>query len=103
MHRLRFIALLFLCSVALARAAEPAVDWTIESPEGVEYDLGTRLARVTNGVVVRYGDTILTARRATLNDLTGEVQAEGDVRISHEHALWSGERVRYNFKTRRFI
>src|SRR5262249_19061720 len=73
-HRSRLIALLLFCSAALARGAEPAtINWTIESPEGVEYDLATRTARITNGVVVRYGDTILSARQATLNDVTGEV------------------------------
>src|SRR5437867_1697197 len=52
----------------------------------------------TNGIVVKYGGTVLTARKATVDQNTGFTQAEGDVRIEREGQVWKGERIRYNFK-----
>jgi lipopolysaccharide assembly outer membrane protein LptD (OstA) len=103
MHTWRFMALLFLGCAAFGNAAEEPPGWIIESPDAVEYDLSTGIATVTNGVVVRHGDIVLTAQRAIVNQVSGEVQAEGDVRISGQDILWSGQRLRYNLNTRRFI
>jgi lipopolysaccharide assembly outer membrane protein LptD (OstA) len=112
MHHWRAIVLL-LFGGGLALFAQPAPSpppavpatpaeqpqWTIEAPDGAEFDLNTGLASATNGVVVRYGDATLSARRATVNQRTGEVVAEGDVRVQRQTQVWTGERIRFNFHT----
>ena len=54
----------------------------------------------TNGVYVHHGDTALTADSASLDTQTGEVIADGHVRIESADQIWVGEHIRYNFKTR---
>jgi len=53
----------------------------------------------TNGVIVQCGATNLVADSATVNQLTGEVVADGHVRIEQGEMVWVGEHIRYNFKT----
>ena len=43
---------------------------------------------------------MLTADRATVNEQTGETEADGRVRIQRDDQIWAGEHIRYNFKTR---
>src|SRR5215216_996795 len=95
----KFYATLLCFAVAFASLAQQTQNgWSIEAPEGAEFDLKTGLAVMTNGVV-RYGGSTLTARRATINQQTGEAVAEGEVRIERAGQIWAGERVEYNFKT----
>lgn len=69
-------------------------------PEGnVTYDLSSGLAEGTNGIFVKYGNTVLMADSATLNSETGEAVASGNVHIQQGDQLWVGEQIRYNFKT----
>jgi LPS-assembly protein len=69
------------------------------APEGrVEYDMASGTARSTN-VFVKYGNATLMADSATLNWQTGEVVADGNVRIESGNQIWVGEHIRYNFKT----
>src|SRR5258708_35854298 len=105
MKNLPLLILLFVfCgAVFLLQAAEPKTEEPVEleSVEGELFvDLNTGLTIATNGVVVRYQGTVLTAKRLRVNQTTGEAQAEGDVRIQREGQLWTGERIVYNFKTR---
>jgi LPS-assembly protein len=53
----------------------------------------------TNGVYVHHGDTALTADSASGDTMTGEVIADGHVRIEQGDQIWVGEHMRYNFKT----
>ncbi len=71
-------------------------------PDGqLSYELDTGWMISTNGVWVRFGDTILTADRVALNHDTGETEASGRVRIEYQGQVWVGEKIRYNFRTRR--
>jgi lipopolysaccharide assembly outer membrane protein LptD (OstA) len=54
----------------------------------------------TNGVYVKYGETVLTADTVSLNQQSGDVVADGHVRIETGDQLWVGEHITYNFKTR---
>jgi lipopolysaccharide assembly outer membrane protein LptD (OstA) len=103
------IPLIFLVAVlpfiALAQTEE---SWEVQAlnqiipgtPEGqVEYDMTSGLARGTNGIFVKYGDATLMADSALLNQQTGEVEADGHVRIESGDQIWVGEHIRYNFKT----
>ena len=103
MHVRRVIFLGLLCTVALCRAAEEPLAWEITAEEPVDYDLNAGIITATNGVIVRQADIVLSARRAIVNQVTGEVTAEGDVRISARDLLWYGDRLRYNFPLRRFV
>ncbi len=109
MRRLPAIAsLTFLIAVfPFVAPAQEQPAWEIQAlnqiipgtPEGsVEYDAATGTARGTN-VFVKYGDAILTADSAVLNQQSGEVLADGHVRIEEGNQIWVGEHIRYNFKT----
>ncbi len=94
------LALVLSASAAFLQGAEaPEGAWIIESRDGAEFNFESGIATATNGVVVRYGDVVLTAKRAVINQFTGEVQAEGDVRIQQANHLWQGASVRYNLRT----
>lgn len=104
MTRLRAICLA-LCTFAtswpLLGQQQPA--WEIESLTGdgeVEYDFET--ATATGGVLVRYGQAVLTADTVSANLESGEVTAEGRVRIQREDQIWASDQVLYNFKTHNF-
>ena len=102
------VALAFLCAVfPLAALAQPEEAWEVMalnrilpgSAEGsVSYENGLLIG--TNGIYVKYGDAALTADSATLNQQTGDVVADGHVRIESGDQIWVGEHIRYNFKTR---
>ncbi len=53
----------------------------------------------TNGFYVKYGPTVLTSDTASLNQKTGDVVADGHVRIETGEMLWVGEHITYNMKT----
>ncbi|MBU6410746.1 MAG: LPS assembly protein LptD, partial [Verrucomicrobia bacterium] len=50
---------------------------------------------------VQYSNSVLTADSGTINLQTGEVQADGHVRIAQGQMIWVGDHINYNFKTRR--
>lgn len=96
--------LLILWSAGMAFAQEQS-GWVIESlggDGGVVFDLSTGLAVATNGVVVRYERGVLTADKVTVDQSSGEVSAEGNVRIQRDEQVWVSDSVVYNFKTRKF-
>jgi lipopolysaccharide assembly outer membrane protein LptD (OstA) len=55
----------------------------------------------TEGVEVTYLGGVLTAERAEVNMKTGEVHAEGRVRLLRDDMVWTGDNVSYNFVTRK--
>ena len=72
--------------------------WEIEalgSAGAVEYNFSNGLATASNGVVVRHGGVVLTADKVAVNQQTGEVIADGVVRIQGNGQYWSGEHIRY--------
>jgi len=92
-----------LLIAVVGSCAQESAEWQIEalSPDGkVEIDLATGLVTATNRVLVRYGTTVLTADKASVNRDTGDAIAEGAVCIVHEQQVWVGQKIRYNFKTR---
>ena len=99
-----------MLALALCALAFPGALWAQQRPElemepltdqgWVEIDLQTGLGHGTNGVLVRYGSAFLTADEASVNPKSGEVIADGQVRIQSEEHIWVGEHIRYNFNTR---
>lgn len=98
----RLCWLFFLCAACALRAAEEPAGLVVEPLGEGEFDFNpqTGVARATNGVVVRYGLAVLTANQVTVHQNSGEVLAEGQVRIENEGQVWSGDKITYNFKTR---
>ena len=76
---------------------------TSETENSLVFDLTAGTISYTNGVTVRYGDAVLTAKRARLDQQTGDVQAEGDVRLQQGGEVWYSEQIEYNFKTRKIL
>ena len=96
---------LALCALAIPGAlrAQQQPAWEMEAltDQGwAEFDLQTGLGRGTNGVLVRYGSAFLTADQVGVNQPSGDVTADGNVRIQSEEQVWIGEHIRYNFKTK---
>jgi LPS-assembly protein len=105
MTRLRAVLIFTLVFVALPAAlrAEQSVPWLITPLPGgsdVEYDINTGIAKATNGVMVVYGEAVLTAQQISANPTTGIVVADGRVRIQQGEQLWASEHIVYNFGTR---
>ncbi|MCX7722904.1 MAG: LPS assembly protein LptD [Verrucomicrobiae bacterium] len=99
------LVFVFLVGVSGLMAREPD-HWHVEalSPGGkIEVDLATGAVIATNRVMVRYGDTVLVADKASVNRTTGEAIAEGDVYIIHAQQVWVGQKIHYNFKTRQML
>lgn len=103
------IALVIFLFVGFSVAAQEEASWEVQAlsrlipgtVEGkVDYDLAAGTAFGTNGIFVKYGEASLTADTASLNMKTGEIEADGHVRIESGNQLWVGEHVRYNFKTK---
>src|SRR3954462_10451408 len=83
--------------------AQNAVEWQIEatSDEGTAFfSTKTNIAWVKGGARVMFGNALLTADSAVVNTDTGEVTADGKVRIEREDQIYVGEHILYNFKTR---
>jgi lipopolysaccharide assembly outer membrane protein LptD (OstA) len=98
---------LFAFCLQVRAQQKPVQEWIIESlhkggtaPEaGVEYDFRTQIATITNGAFVKFGEAVLTAERAALNYGSGDIIADGSVRIQQGEQVWASEHVRYNFFT----
>lgn len=104
MTRLGAILTLSIGLFALPEAlrAQQQLPWTISALPGgtdAEYDPATGTLTTTNGVMITYGNYILTAKQAVANPSTGEVVADGKVRIQQGEQLWAFEHALYNFKT----
>ena len=69
---------------------------------GATFEYEERTGTVTDpaGVVVKYEEAELTARKVRMNRATSEVLAEGNVRLQRGNETWTGEQIRYNFMTR---
>jgi LPS-assembly protein len=99
--RALFLPLLLLAGALSAHAqSTPTLPIEIEALRGgLSVDPATGLALITNGVIVRYEQAVLTADTASVNRDTGEVRAAGNVILQRGVALWRSDSLTYNFKT----
>jgi lipopolysaccharide assembly outer membrane protein LptD (OstA) len=103
MIRSRFQLALALCILfpTVSSRAQPEQAISFEAPGGViQLDRQTGRVTATNGIIAKYGNVVLTADAASVNQQTGEAAADGHVRIQMEDQLWAGDHIRYNFRTR---
>jgi lipopolysaccharide assembly outer membrane protein LptD (OstA) len=99
--------LVVLTASSVSGAEQPAgTPWSVESlsgnPSVPEYNFTTGIIRATNGVLVRYGQIVLSADAVTgftTNHQLIEVVADGKVRILQGDQVWVSEHLRYNFET----
>jgi LPS-assembly protein len=103
----RFILFLTLGLVLAAGASRaqqrPETEWDIRPlnpPQGeiVSY-LTNGYVVAKGGVMVRFAGIVLTADEAGIDPSSGEVNADGNVRIQQGEQLWVSEHIRYNFNT----
>jgi hypothetical protein len=108
MRRLSAIsALIFFGSIfpLISLAQEPpswevmALNQIIPGTPTGSVDIAGVMATGTNGICVKYGETVLMADSASVNRQTGETVADGNVRIEEGDQIWVGEHIRYNFMT----
>lgn len=87
--------------------AQLAPGRTIELRGGMgEMDLNTGQLIYSNVVATFEQEgkrAFLTADKAVLNQESGEVVADGRVRILQDDQIWAGEHIVYNFKSRKMI
>lgn len=108
MRRLHIVILFVACLLG-TRGSSWAADGAgsrfeiTSEDDSLSFDLNSGTITYTNGVTVRYGDAVLTARRANLNQDSGQVQAEGRVRLQQGGDVWYGERMEYNFKSGKIL
>ena len=104
-----FLPVLLAVLFPLVVLAQPEGNWLMEglnqiipgSPEGsFIYHFATSNAIGTN-VFIQYNNATLMADSATVNWATGEVVADGHVRIGSGGMTWLGDHVTYNFNTHR--
>ena len=102
-----FLPVLFATLLPVAVLAQTEQGWDVEGLNqvipgapagGVTYDFASGAATGTN-IFVKYGNSTLMADSASVNQKTGEVVADGHVRIESGGMTWVGEHIRYNFKT----
>jgi lipopolysaccharide assembly outer membrane protein LptD (OstA) len=94
------LLLLSLAGMSTSMQAQEQPEMKISGGK-VMYYVTNKVAIVTNGAKVTYMGGVLTAERAVINDRTGDIQAEGQVRILRDDMAWTGENVTYNFYTRK--
>jgi lipopolysaccharide assembly outer membrane protein LptD (OstA) len=107
MTRVRAILLstLGLLATPCVVLAQPQdTEYTIQSLSGDPksfpiWDLKQGIVVATNGVLVKYGDAVVTADTLALHLATHEAIADGHVRIQQHDLLWTSEHVNYNFST----
>jgi lipopolysaccharide assembly outer membrane protein LptD (OstA) len=103
MARLSIIFTLGFCLLGLPAALQAQVqEWEIEALNDQgwsEYDPATGIAIGTNGVRVKFGTAVLTADRVMVNEPTGDVVAEGSVRLQNQDQIWTSDNLSFNFKT----
>lgn len=94
-----FLPLCAAVSSLIAAEEEPIVIEALE-PGAAEFKLDTEVAIITNRFVIRYKGAVLTAQKGRMDGRSGEITAEGEVVLQNENAVWRGERIEYNLRTK---
>src|SRR5438034_9573507 len=103
MHKWRAVILIpFLwCAVAVGQPTNEATGIIVEAADEMELTNGVWIA--TNGITVHYQEAVLTAQKASVNQFTGEVAAQGNVRLQRGPQLLVADSIQYNFLTKKII
>lgn len=89
-------------AASASQPAEPVIVIENLSPESeVEHDFEGNLWIGRYGVKVNYGPTELIANQVVLSQDTGDVIADGNVRLRNEGNYWTGDHLEYNLKLKK--
>ncbi|NOS68856.1 MAG: LPS-assembly protein LptD [Verrucomicrobia bacterium] len=94
-----FVASLLATSLACFGQALPKPELHLDAEGGFEIDK-TGKFNATNGTV-RYEQAVLVADRISGDQTTGDVFAEGHVRLMHGELIWVSESIHYNYLTKK--
>src|SRR5882724_8090919 len=111
--RAPLMTLLLGASCVLAQAAPPektpvsgtvntnaVSDVTVRSKDEFEISPNGDVFTASNEVVVVYSNALLTADTASVNRRTGDIFADGSVRLQRGDQTWVGSHLHYNFLTK---
>ena len=95
----------FLGAAGLASAAEPGAE--LDKPSGemvydlkdAVMDLRNHTLTFTNTGTIKWNGAVLSADRGFIDENSGDTLVSGHVVIQRNDQRWTGENVRYNFKT----
>ncbi len=115
MSKLRapLMTLLLGASCVLAQAAPPektpagspaktnlVTDVTVRAATDIEIGPNGDTFAASNNVVVTSSNAVLTADAAFVNTRTGDIYADGSVRLQRGDQTWVGSRLHYNYLTK---
>jgi len=106
-----FCAVVFICSSFLASAAfavspneikpQAPKEPIIVNGDNVEYFNEKKMVTGTGSISIKYKDIELTCDKITVYLDTREAIAEGNVRVTQQGTTFTGERMNYNFETKK--
>src|SRR5438876_6424612 len=101
MHNWRAIILFSFCAsaISLGQPTNEPAHIIVEAAEEVVLTNGVWIA--TNGITVRYQEAVLTAQKASVNENTLEIVAQGNVRLQRGLQLLVADSLEYNFLTKK--
>src|SRR6185437_8048999 len=90
-----FFSLLVCTSVSAQQRNSDMVIQSLDTnnPAGVWYEMAAHVAHGTNGVLIDYNGTVLTAQSVSWDQVSGVAIADGHVHIQQGAQLWVGEHV----------
>jgi LPS-assembly protein len=106
--RVALILSLLLWAATPGRAAEDT--YLVVEPRndqsGFYASVTDRSVVFTNGLIIKfshptYGQGVMLADKAQVNQFTGDVAAEGNVRLQRDDLVWVGDKLNYNVFTRK--
>ena len=91
----------FVCLPVRAQQLKSNVEVRSLSGSGTDVviDLRHNTMGGTNGVLIKYNGTVLTADSAFVDRGSGEAIADGHVHIQQGDQMWVGDHIKYNFNT----
>ena len=92
-----FFAAVVSAGAALAAPVQLEQDKDLVIKGTVDFSLRNNSATFTNGAEIIWYGAVMSANRGSLNKETGEIIADGNVRIQQDDQIWTGEHVLYNF------
>src|SRR5712692_7824692 len=95
---LRAVILIFFsgCAVAFGQATNEPPPITVEVQDELTFIATNGVWMATNGIILRYQEVVLSAQQASVNEDTGEVMAQGNVRLQRGPYLVVADKIHYN-------
>jgi len=86
---------------AAAGQQEEAEQPIVVNADKIEYSADTRFVIATGNVDVDYKGSRMTCQKMVINTLTKDAEAEGDARLEDADGIKEGEKIVYNFETKK--